>query len=117
MDGSNLVRLRDRAFIAVMVYSFARVSAVVGLKVEDYYAQKKRWWLRLHEKNGKVNEMPCHQAGSVSRRLSRSGRRRCGSQGAIVPGGHRQDRKIIREADGAHRCLVHGPAPRGGCGN
>jgi integrase/recombinase XerD len=21
---------------------------------------EKRWWLRLHEKNGKVNEMPCH---------------------------------------------------------
>ena len=60
MDGSNLVRLRDRAIIAVMAYSFARVSAVVGLKVEDYYPQKKRWWLRLHEKNGKVNEMPCH---------------------------------------------------------
>lgn len=37
-----------------------RVSAVVGLKVEDYYPQEKRWWLRLHEKNGKVNEMPCH---------------------------------------------------------
>ena len=29
-------------------------------KVEDYYPQKKRWWLRLREKNGKVNEMPCH---------------------------------------------------------
>jgi integrase/recombinase XerD len=32
----------------------------VKLKVEDYYPQKKRWWLRLREKNGKVNEMPCH---------------------------------------------------------
>src|SRR4051812_35123087 len=60
MDGSNLVRLRDRAFIVVMVYSFARISAVIGLKVEDYCPQQKRWWLRLHEKNGKVNEMPCH---------------------------------------------------------
>jgi hypothetical protein len=43
-----------------MAFSFARVSAVVGLKVEDYDPQKKRWWLRLREKNGKVNEMPCH---------------------------------------------------------
>lgn len=60
MDASNRVRLRDRALIAVMAYTFARVSAVVNLKVEDYYFQKKRWWLRLHEKNGKVNEMPCH---------------------------------------------------------
>lgn len=60
MDVSNLVRLRDRAIIAVMAYTFARVSAVVNLKVEDYYPQKKRWWLRLHEKNGKVHEIPCH---------------------------------------------------------
>jgi integrase/recombinase XerD len=32
----------------------------VGLNVEDYFPQKKRWWLRLREKNDKVNEMPCH---------------------------------------------------------
>ena len=60
IDTSHLVGLRDRALIAVMVYAFARVSAVVGLKVEDYFPLKKRWWLRLHEKGGKVNEMGCH---------------------------------------------------------
>jgi site-specific recombinase XerD len=60
MDVSSVVGLRDRAIIAVMTYTFARVSAVVALNVEDYYAQKKRWWLRLREKNGKLNEMPCH---------------------------------------------------------
>ncbi len=43
-----------------MVYAFARVSAVVNLKVEDYFPLKERWWLRLHEKGGKVNEMGCH---------------------------------------------------------
>jgi len=56
----HVVGLRDRALIAVMTYTFARVSAAVALKVEDYYPQRKRWWLRLREKNGKVNEMPCH---------------------------------------------------------
>ncbi|MBB5061649.1 site-specific recombinase XerD [Granulicella aggregans] len=60
MDATSLVRLRDRALVAVMAFTFARVSAVVDLKVEDYYPQKKRWWLRLHEKNGKVHQMPCH---------------------------------------------------------
>ena len=60
MDVSTVVGLRDRAIIAVMTYTFARVGAVVALTVEDYYPQKKRWWLRLREKNGKVNEMPCH---------------------------------------------------------
>jgi len=60
MGVSTVVGLRDRAIIAVMTYTFARVGAVVALTVEDYFSQKKRWWLRLHEKNGKVNEMPCH---------------------------------------------------------
>jgi integrase/recombinase XerD len=60
MDVSTVVGLRDRAIIAVMTYTFARVGAVVALAGEDYYPQKKRWWLRLREKNGKVNEMPCH---------------------------------------------------------
>jgi integrase/recombinase XerD len=60
MNVSSVVGLRDRAIIAVMTYTFARVGSVVALNVEDYYAQKKRWWLRLREKNGKVNEMPCH---------------------------------------------------------
>lgn len=57
---SHVVGLRDRAFIAVMIYSFARVSAVVDLKIEDYFPLKKRYWLRLQEKGGKVNEMGCH---------------------------------------------------------
>ena len=60
MNVSTVVGLRDRAIIAVMTYTFARVGAVVALNVENYYSQKKRWWLRLSEKNGKVNEMPCH---------------------------------------------------------
>ncbi len=37
IDTSTLRGLRDRALLAVMVYSFARVSAVVGMRVEDYY--------------------------------------------------------------------------------
>jgi integrase/recombinase XerD len=60
IDTAHVVGLRDRALIAVMVFAFARVSAVVGLKVEDYFPLKKRCWLRLREKGGKVNEMGCH---------------------------------------------------------
>jgi site-specific recombinase XerD len=53
--------LRDRALIAAMLYSFARVSAVLKLKVDDYYYHNgacRR--LRLHEKGGKEHEMPVH---------------------------------------------------------
>ena len=56
----ELIGLRDRALIALMGYTFARVGAAVQMKVEDYYLQNRRGWVRLHEKGGKVNELPCH---------------------------------------------------------
>jgi len=55
-----LVGLRDRALIAVMTYTFARISAVVAMRVEDYFPTGKRWWVRLQEKGGKRHEMPAH---------------------------------------------------------
>ena len=60
IDTATLPGLRDRALLAVMVYSFARVSAVVNMRVEDYYQQGKRWWLRLQEKGGKHHAVPVH---------------------------------------------------------
>ena len=60
IDTSKLIGLRDRALIGLMGYTFARVGAVIGMKVEDYYIQNRRGWVRLHEKGGKVNELPCH---------------------------------------------------------
>ena len=60
IDISTPVGLRDRALIALMVYSFARVGAALGMKVEDVYTQSRRLWVRLHEKGGKAHKMPCH---------------------------------------------------------
>jgi integrase/recombinase XerD len=60
IDTAKLIGLRDRGLIALMGYTFARVGAVIQLKVEDYYIQNRRGWVRLHEKGGKVNELPCH---------------------------------------------------------
>jgi site-specific recombinase XerD len=60
IDASHVVGLRDRALIGMMTYTFARVGAVLGMRVEDYYPQGKRWWVRLHEKGGKQHEMPAH---------------------------------------------------------
>lgn len=56
----RLIGLRDRALIGVMVYTFARVNAVIGMKVKDYFIQGRRGWVRLHEKGGKEHEVPCH---------------------------------------------------------
>jgi len=60
IEPSTLLGLRDRALIAVMTYSFARVSAVLSMQVDDYYANGKKWRLRLHEKGGKFLEVPVH---------------------------------------------------------
>jgi site-specific recombinase XerD len=40
MDVSTVFGFRDRAIIAVMTYTFARVGAVVALSVEDYFSRK-----------------------------------------------------------------------------
>lgn len=60
IDTSTVVGLRDRAIIALMVYTFARVGALVAMNVDDYLPQGKRWWVRLHEKGGKLHDVPAH---------------------------------------------------------
>jgi site-specific recombinase XerD len=60
INTKTLKGLRDRALIGVMVYTFARVNAVISMKVKDYYTQGRRGWVRLHEKGGKEHEVPCH---------------------------------------------------------
>jgi integrase len=49
------------AWIALMVFSFARIGAALGMRVEDVYTQGRRLWVRLREKGGKRHEMPCHR--------------------------------------------------------
>lgn len=60
IDTNTHAGLRDRALIALMVYSFARIGATLAMKVEDVYTQNRRLWVRLREKGGKRHEMPCH---------------------------------------------------------
>ena len=60
IDLSTLAGMRDRALIAVMAYSFARIGATTTLRVEDVIPRQRRLWLRLSEKGGKEHEMPCH---------------------------------------------------------
>jgi integrase len=60
IDVSKHAGLRDRALIGLMVYSFARIGAALGMAVEDVYTQNRRLWVRLREKGGKRHAMPCH---------------------------------------------------------
>jgi integrase/recombinase XerD len=60
IETDTLIGRRDRALIGVMAYSFARISAVLGMNVGDFYQQGRTSWIRLHEKGGKEHEVPAH---------------------------------------------------------
>ena len=63
LDGIDVrtpIGLRDRALIALMVFSFARIGAALAMRVGDVFVQNRRLWVRLREKGGKRHEMHCH---------------------------------------------------------
>lgn len=58
IDASTLTGDRDRALIATMIYTVARISAVLQMNVRGYFVQDRRAWVRLHESGGKEDEAP-----------------------------------------------------------
>jgi site-specific recombinase XerD len=60
MEMDKITDYRDRALIALMAYTFARIGAAVAMDVKDIYTQGRVVWVRLHEKNGIEHAMPCH---------------------------------------------------------
>jgi integrase/recombinase XerD len=60
IDLSHIVGLRDRAILGILAYTFARIGAVVSLRVKDYFQVGKRSVLRFSEKGGKEKEIPVH---------------------------------------------------------
>lgn len=59
---TSIAGLRDRALIGVMVYTFARISAAVGVDLGDLFREERRLKIRFCEKGGKEHTMPCHHA-------------------------------------------------------
>jgi integrase/recombinase XerD len=60
IDGEDLRSLRDQALIAVMLFGFVRVGAVVQMRVRDFEDASGEAWLVLREKGGKVRRIPAH---------------------------------------------------------
>lgn len=56
--GSDVVSLRDRAIIATLVYTAARVGAITQLRLEDLDRSTAAWSLRFSEKGGKSRIIP-----------------------------------------------------------
>jgi len=67
----TVVGLRDRALLALMIYSFARIGAAVAMRVEDFRPLGRRWAVRLREKGGLAHEVPAHRTNARDRRSFR----------------------------------------------
>ncbi|MGF6874012.1 site-specific recombinase XerC [Paraburkholderia sp. MM5477-R1] len=75
IDVTTPVGLRDRALIALMVFSFARVGAALAMRVDDVYVQPRRLWVRLREKGGKGHGCARHRP--AQRHAAAAGERVC----------------------------------------
>lgn len=58
IDTSHVVGLRDRAMLAVLIYTGSRAGAVAKLKRGNFYQGSGQWMLHFEEKGGKSREIP-----------------------------------------------------------
>ncbi len=58
IDANTPRGLRDRAVIATLVFTAARVGALAGLRREDFFTDGRQFYLRLAEKGGKQRTIP-----------------------------------------------------------
>lgn len=90
IDTRTVVGLRDRAIIAIMVYTAVRAGAVAKLRTGDYYSDGRQSVFRFDEKGGKVRDIPARYDldGFVRDYLSAAG------------GGRDKDAPLFRTAHG-----------------
>lgn len=55
---TNIVQLRDRAIVGILIYTAARVGAIAKLRRGDFYHMGEQFCLRFTEKRGKSREIP-----------------------------------------------------------
>ena len=63
IDVETPTGLRDLALLKVLTFTVERITAVLKANVKDVRQQGTQWSVRLHEKGGRVHDMPLnHQA-------------------------------------------------------
>lgn len=60
IEPETLQDLQERAMVALMSFSCARVGALTKMKQEDAYEEDGRLYVRLHEKRDHRHYVPCH---------------------------------------------------------
>ena len=112
--GDDLAHLRERALIATLSYSVARINAgALKMKVEDLRPHGAGWTVKLHEKGGKQHAMPCHHALAEVLRayIDPPASPRTVSDGCSSPGGY-NDSALSDKPMSPTRCLADDPPPR-----
>ena len=61
IDTGSVVGLRDRAIIAILIYTASRAGAVATLQRGGFYNAGEQWMLHFDEKGGKSREIPVRQ--------------------------------------------------------
>jgi site-specific recombinase XerD len=115
----DILDLRDRAMIGTMLFSFARVGALVRMQVRDYrYPGTTRAAFVLHEKGGKHHPVPAHHLAAelVDAYLDVAGLRPSAPLWQSAPGRGRQLSGVAVTERGAldilkRRCAAAGLAP------
>ncbi len=59
INTTSAVGLRDRAILATMMYTAARVGAVARLRRRKFYTDGRQWYVRFEEKGGRQRDIPC----------------------------------------------------------
>lgn len=58
IDTSDVIGLRDKCVIAILIYTAARIGAVAKLKVKDLYDSGEQYCIHFLDKGGKSREIP-----------------------------------------------------------
>lgn len=111
IETDTIIGRRDRAVIGAMVYTFARVGAVTRMQLEDVYVQRRRLWGRLHEKGGKLHDMPCHHNLEDWLHDYIDGADLTGAAGILFRSAKGADRRTVGPTDVAGRRVPDDRAP------
>ena len=114
IDVSNLVGLRDRAILAVLVYTAARVGAVAKLTLKSLKHDGTQYSLRFAEKGGKSREIPVrHDLEQFLREYIEAAKI---TEGRLFRTAHPQDEDAHEERDDRDRHLPDDEAAAEGRG-
>lgn len=58
IDVASVIGLRDRAIIAILIYTAARVGAIAKLRLKDFFDFGDQHYLQFEEKGGKPRSIP-----------------------------------------------------------